>query len=92
MSSLCAPVENRTNERAVDSLEIVHWQATILKHSESIQSPVGPLDNRVAMGSPRKVLRDIDPKKLEAGYTLDKGTTYCDGLPTATVISKKVNR
>ena len=44
------------------------------------------------MGSPRKVLRDKDPKKLEAGYTLDKGTTYCDGLPTATVISKKVNR
>ena len=32
------------------------------------------------MGSPRKVLRDIDPKKLEAGYTLDKGTVYCDGL------------
>ena len=42
------------------------------------------------MGSPRKVLREIDPKKLEAEYTLDKGTTYCDGLPTATVISKKV--
>ena len=72
----------------------MHWQATILKYSESIQSPVGPLDNRVAMVSPRKVLRGIDPigKKLEAGYTLGKGTTYCDGLPAATVISKKVNR
>ena len=58
----------------------------------ALQSPVGPLDNRVAMGSPRKVLRDIDPKKLEAGYTLDKGTTYCDGLPAATVLSKKVKR
>jgi len=44
------------------------------------------------MGNSRKVLRDIDPKKLEAGYTLDKGTTYFDGLPAATVISKKVNR
>ena len=56
---------------------------TILKHSESIQLPVGPLDNRVA---------DADPKKLEAGYTLDKGTIYYDGLPAATIISKKVNR
>ena len=44
------------------------------------------------MGSPRKVLRDIDLKKLKAGYTLDKGTTYCDGLPAATVISRKANR
>jgi len=52
-----------------------------------MQSPFGPLDNQVAMGSPRKVLQDIDPKELEAGYTLYKGTTYCDGLPAATVIS-----
>jgi len=44
------------------------------------------------MGSPRKLLRDIDPKKLEAGYTLDKGTTDCDGLPAAIVLSNKANR
>jgi len=29
------------------------------------------------MGSPRKVLRDIDPKTLEAGYTFDKVKSAC---------------
>ena len=65
--------------------------STLRAYSCLLALLISPSNNRVAVEIQRKVLRDIDPKKLEAGYTLDKGTTYCDGLPAATVIPRKAN-
>ena len=58
----------------------------------SLEATIGFFDNVVTVNTPSQILRNINSDKFKGFDALDDNSGCTDGAPSATIISKKVNR